>query len=40
MLAKATANRVENITNADNWVDFMKAINVRKQVLAPWCNVQ
>jgi hypothetical protein len=30
MLAKATLNRVENITEADNWDDFMKAINERK----------
>jgi hypothetical protein len=39
MLAKATSNRVENITEVDNWADFMKAINERKQDMAPWCNV-
>lgn len=30
MLNKATQNRIDNIVNADNWTDFMKAINERK----------
>ena len=40
MLEKAVINRRENIIDVDNWTDFMKAINERKQVYAPWCNVQ
>jgi len=30
MLAKAWENRRANITTADNWEDFMKAINEKK----------
>lgn len=40
MLAKACKSREDNIVYADNWTDFMKAINERKQVMAPWCNTQ
>lgn len=40
MLVKAQKNREENITTAENWEEFMKAINERKQTMSPWCNVQ
>lgn len=40
MYNKALKARVENIIEIDNWDDFMKALNARKQCMAPWCKVQ
>ena len=39
MYQKALKDRVDNIVEIDNWDDFMKTLNARKQCMAPWCNV-
>lgn len=38
MLEKARQDREDNTAKADNWTDFMAAINEKKIVLAPWCE--
>lgn len=38
MYLKAVELRNQNLTTADNWVDFMNALNQKKICLAPWCD--
>lgn len=39
MYNKALEARTAHIIEADNWSDFMKALDGRNLCLAPWCNV-
>lgn len=38
LLEKAREERDTCIAIADNWDDFIVALNSKKMVLAPWCN--
>lgn len=38
LLEKAREERTSCITVADNWDDFIAALNNKKMVLAPWCD--
>ena len=38
LLEKAREERTSCIAVADNWDDFMTALNNKKMVLAPWCD--
>lgn len=38
MFEKARQIRDDHYKEADNWKDFMDALNDRNIVLTPWCN--
>jgi len=40
MFEKAKKARDDKMVYADNWTDFMKAINEKNIVLTPWCNTK
>ena len=40
MLDKAKRERKDREDFADNWTDFMAALNKQNLVLTPWCQEQ
>jgi prolyl-tRNA synthetase len=38
MYAKAKAARDSHLKHANNWKDFMEALNAKNICLAPWCD--